>query len=194
MIMCTLSRRPISFVVFGLLMLILCFGCGGAQTDSPVLRVGPRRYRDHRRLNRRMNYRSHVWPPAAHGLMAGVSGPHPRRRPRTSANQLRPRVPVVSPLRRRQSRGGTTMGRIATRQRTDRLGLARLPGCVCLISRACRRRRLKRMPREHRALWRIGQSDVLVVIYPVGSYIADVSPGTWSPDGNPERGSPSLSE
>ena len=32
------------------------------------------------------------------------------------------------------------------------------------------------------------QSDVLVVIYPIGSYIADVLPGTWSPDGNPEHG------
>ena len=32
------------------------------------------------------------------------------------------------------------------------------------------------------------QSDVLAVIYPVGSHISDVSPGAWSPDGNPEHG------
>ncbi|HCU73680.1 MAG TPA: hypothetical protein DGO43_07720, partial [Chloroflexi bacterium] len=34
------------------------------------------------------------------------------------------------------------------------------------------------------------QSDVWAVIYPVGAHIADVSPGTWSPDGNPEHGKP----
>ena len=194
MIMCTLSRRPISFVVFGLLMLILCFGCGGAQTDSPVLRVGPRRYRDHRRLNRRMNYRSHVWPPPAHGLMAGVSGPHPRRRPRTSANQLRPRVPVVSPLRRRQSRGGHDHGSHSheTADRPARSGTA--AGLRVLNLTSVPTATLEADATRASSLMANRQSDVLVVIYPVGSYIADVSPGTWSPDGNPERGSPSLSE
>ena len=34
------------------------------------------------------------------------------------------------------------------------------------------------------------RSDVLAVIYPIGSHIADVPRSTWSPDGNPEHGKP----
>ena len=176
-----MSRRPKTFWVFGLLVLTLCFGCGDGQSDGPV--AEGRGQAPSVSSQSQQAHELHVACLAGGGTWAdgkcqrSTSGaPENTSAAATPSSTLKPEghdhgshshEAAAQPVR-----SGTAAG----------LRLFNLTSVPTATLEADAVRASSLMANR--------QSDVLAVIYPVGSHIADVSPGAWSPDGNPEHGKP----
>lgn len=176
-----------SFLAFGLLVLTLCFGCGG-QMDGPVVEGGPQALSGSSQTQQ--THELQVACLAGGGTWA--DGGCERSTSETpakaavqpiAAKSPRAATPSSTPRPEGHDHGSHSHEAVAQPVRSGTAGGLRLFNLTSMPTAT-----LEADAARASSLMANRQSDVVAVIYPVGSHIADVSPGAWSPDGNPEHG------
>ena len=172
-------------------MLILCLGCGGAQgaqTDSPVAEDGDQALSVSSQAQQA--HELQVACLAGGGTWAGGRC----ERPTSEASAKNTGQPTV--VKSSRSESASTMSKPGGHDHGSHSHETAAPPARSGMAAGLRVLNITSVPTatlegdatRASSLMANRQSDVLVVIYPIGSYIADVLPGTWSPDGNPEHG------
>jgi len=184
MISYALSRRPMSFLAFGLLVLTLCFGCGGGQMDDPVAEGGPQASPGSSQTQQTHELQVACLAggaPWADGECERSTSEAPAKAAVQPIAAKSPRA--ATPRPEGHDHGSHSHEAAAQPVRSGTAAGLRLFNLTSVPTAT-----LEADAARASSLMANRQSDVLAVIYPVGSHIADVSPGVWSPDGNPEHG------